>query len=901
MAPITGDLPGAEDFAGDEFSNNLFSDLAPLLTLFGEQVTKQFLSMSLGWADNVLLSMGPLGIITTIVSAIRVGRVKKLKAIIGRARESQSTAEQELLSSTSSNVCELWSGREVVRVMGNLSKMKNLIIRDDGEVFDLKSAVVGGVMVPRSQPDEISKRHGIGLTNNSMLNRDAPKFYALLATLSHTAPNLALNVKNSCASPQEMWSWAVVGASLQLIALVIPGLTTFYWMWAYQPGIPIVGYGYPCFIVGTLLVIGGIAACGHVIEGVTTEYEFVRRRDMDNKPVAQVKLLRIQKACVLGDQYFPSCAIFNSEDDQRLRISQLNDQDYSSFAAVASLVTVAGFIVQFVGLRALHWSATIIQLGVTLIMTAIRAWSRRGLASSPDVRNLPEGHELAWLAFHLAKQTQSGGNANESRQRETDQNQRLDLHGLSIAHHGDWWSPILRSPVWAGPQRLAEDICWELIVGYDSFFSIAVQDCTTAVQELAESANPPESRTFTNPRSLTQYLGISNHDMWAIQQLCPPIRPAEPLRVSLCVGENTNEDVYLLKYARARWFVEEKSETVEASNAFCSVIERVMNIVSSGDAFSWKGNAIRMHEAAAISWCFNISVGRVDEYHYSRRLQNKVCFTLERPGVDGHQRHPTDWRLSSRDSILGAISLWMYTLSRRRTALAVLDKAGPLIQSRSGYAADTGVFARIVATQEKPSSANLADLLRAWIGEIVYRTPRPDGFHDTIRTVNTRRSVWFFGMFLSSLSNHRQFPDATREDRRPHGTEVGVASTEGKNDGSQERTEELFIPTRADTSLVIHCAQELFSLFMLAIASETKSVRGKTTELPEGVRGTEPGSRFTYRHWENSVFSMIADEVVSGGLARDVTEAYTLIVPAFAKYDVLPTKSVARDAISIFT
>ncbi|KAJ4183328.1 hypothetical protein NW755_009819 [Fusarium falciforme] len=67
MAPTTSD-----EFEGHDFSNNLFSDLAPLLTLFGEQVTKQFLSMSMGWADNVLLAMGPLGIITTIVSAIRV-------------------------------------------------------------------------------------------------------------------------------------------------------------------------------------------------------------------------------------------------------------------------------------------------------------------------------------------------------------------------------------------------------------------------------------------------------------------------------------------------------------------------------------------------------------------------------------------------------------------------------------------------------------------------------------------------------------------------------------------------------------------------------------------------------------------------------------------------------------
>lgn len=39
------------DLQRDQLGSNLFSDLAPLLTLFGEQVTKQFLSMSLGWVE----------------------------------------------------------------------------------------------------------------------------------------------------------------------------------------------------------------------------------------------------------------------------------------------------------------------------------------------------------------------------------------------------------------------------------------------------------------------------------------------------------------------------------------------------------------------------------------------------------------------------------------------------------------------------------------------------------------------------------------------------------------------------------------------------------------------------------------------------------------------------------
>jgi hypothetical protein len=82
--PIDNQPTRSSGFVGEEFINNLGSDLAPLLTLFGEQVTKQFLSMSLGWADHILLAVGPLGIITTVVSAIRVSNVRVLKAVIGR-------------------------------------------------------------------------------------------------------------------------------------------------------------------------------------------------------------------------------------------------------------------------------------------------------------------------------------------------------------------------------------------------------------------------------------------------------------------------------------------------------------------------------------------------------------------------------------------------------------------------------------------------------------------------------------------------------------------------------------------------------------------------------------------------------------------------------------------------
>ncbi|KAI2479418.1 Ankyrin repeat containing protein [Pyrenophora tritici-repentis] len=70
----------------NEFTNNFATDIAPIITLFGEQVTKQFLSESTGFLDNIIFGVAPLGILTAIVSVIRVYGTAPLKSFIGRAQ-----------------------------------------------------------------------------------------------------------------------------------------------------------------------------------------------------------------------------------------------------------------------------------------------------------------------------------------------------------------------------------------------------------------------------------------------------------------------------------------------------------------------------------------------------------------------------------------------------------------------------------------------------------------------------------------------------------------------------------------------------------------------------------------------------------------------------------------------
>ena len=89
-----------------------------IIALFGERVTTQFLSQILGWADCIALAMAPLGIITILVGAIRVGGPLWLKAMVGRAKENVSDVEIELMSSTSREVCDLYNGASIVRSQG---------------------------------------------------------------------------------------------------------------------------------------------------------------------------------------------------------------------------------------------------------------------------------------------------------------------------------------------------------------------------------------------------------------------------------------------------------------------------------------------------------------------------------------------------------------------------------------------------------------------------------------------------------------------------------------------------------------------------------------------------------------------------------------------------------------
>ncbi|RYP46521.1 hypothetical protein DL768_007293 [Monosporascus sp. mg162] len=406
--------------AGDDFSNNLFSDLAPLLALFGERFTMQFMSESMGWADNIVLAMAPLGVITIIVGAIRVGGPSWLKAIIGRARENLAVAEAELMSSTSKEVCELWNGRGVVRVMGQGPIREFIVLLPEGENSEISSETDSGIGIKKL--DDVKEQYFQEYKEGGVQKDLLTPEIVIVRNTGADAPNITLNTHDHVGR-MELRMVAVIGVMLQLGVLIYCGFATYHpALELLKDGLPIAEYAFPCTAVGTLILVGGMLICSHVVESSTEEDRFLVRAGR------KAQIVWLQRTGMVNDQSFEPSAVFagsprtlittsrrarniDANKGESLEIGQVLEEEEqrrggSEFFLVLELKTIAGtmssvlgFIVQFIGLRGMHWSASIAQLGAVLLMTVLRAWVRRGLAKPLVSQPLPSGYELDWFAM----------------------------------------------------------------------------------------------------------------------------------------------------------------------------------------------------------------------------------------------------------------------------------------------------------------------------------------------------------------------------------------------------------------------------------------------------------------------------------------------------------------------
>ncbi|KAH8755140.1 hypothetical protein F5882DRAFT_308120, partial [Hyaloscypha sp. PMI_1271] len=352
--------PAGPTVDGNNFGNNAFTNFAPLLTLFGDEITKQFLSTSMGWADDVLLGVAPIGIMTIIVCAIRIGGNRFLRSLIGsvnylkcRARDSPDDEEKEILPSTSANVREIWDGNRIIRQTGE-SKITEF-------VFDSKYGRYEDDGVVDWTPDITSSVGG------------PPKH-----EFSKRAPNIILNIEKAIPQPRTVLLFTIFGALIQSMVIIVNALAVYYWHWP-RGSSAVASYGYPVWATGTISITLGITMCARVVQNSTSTFLLSPHSSYTTK-----RIVRLQKR--IDTLNIPAFAINNKESYPCVWVSIRNEDIRShrlTQVVVGTTLTVGGFLCQNIGTRELHWSAGVLQLGATMFLTILRAWLRGHVGDEP--------------------------------------------------------------------------------------------------------------------------------------------------------------------------------------------------------------------------------------------------------------------------------------------------------------------------------------------------------------------------------------------------------------------------------------------------------------------------------------------------------------------------------------
>lgn len=172
-----------------------------------------------------------------------------------------------------------------------------------------------------------------------------------------------------------------------------------------------------CTLIGTVLLVTGVLACCLIIEKSTVEKTYHLKSGGG-------RLLWLQKGQTVSDQVFNSSVILAKDSTSIILTSRrnedLNDLFHPTSWAIrygtigAAILSISGFIVQFMGLRGMHWSVSVAQFVSTAVMTVLRAVLRRGLSDCPEHHKLPKDHEIDWLSVRFPEK--DGGLRLEDRQ-----------------------------------------------------------------------------------------------------------------------------------------------------------------------------------------------------------------------------------------------------------------------------------------------------------------------------------------------------------------------------------------------------------------------------------------------------------------------------------------------------
>ena len=408
---------------GQEFAANFFTDLAPLLILFGDQIVRQYMAQSRDWADHITFAMGPLGIAAALTGAVRMCGHKYLRGVVGRGRETKQMAELDLTSATSEDIYEVWDGESIVRVMGEHT-FQEIRLQKEGEkvlIKELFEDMTIATYIPIWKRLCLDRRKRVDIEGGSTA-ADARRRFRM-------GPNLSLNAISEDIPSWKKWICVCISVLLQIFVIAWAALVQYKYpaprfrkdgrMGEFR------SYSFPCMAVGTISVMTSMLFCSYVVD------KAMERKYWMLKQESSVEAWRpcwIQKWGKADDQTFDSYLIFgrlrNVTKSPRLRDAlvtlhprrQLQHSVSSTsrspdhpgereiptplvhLTVVACVLGIGGFFVMVAGTRSLHWSVPAAQLGQILFMVLLRAYIRKKMnADDIHVVKLPRGFEMEWL------------------------------------------------------------------------------------------------------------------------------------------------------------------------------------------------------------------------------------------------------------------------------------------------------------------------------------------------------------------------------------------------------------------------------------------------------------------------------------------------------------------------
>lgn len=360
-----------------------------------------------------------------------VSEVKKLfdslSTVLKPFRSGLSKMKTSLTGTKSGDVADVRQDVDAEKGEGQLTSLRFGIHTPMGESPPTETEAITPVVSPGSQNpqlNQLDQEEAETAPQGRQQVREEPNpKITIIRDFDTAAPNISLN-SHSVTNRLEIYVVAVLGTLVQLGVLVFFGLMTYY-----QPLKPrfkkddkaVAWYGFPAAAGGTLVLALGLFICAAVVEQRTEEKHY-RTAQKHN-----VRVVWLQQEATVSDQVFHSFAIYpkNELGDRNLFTTsrqknegtdQAHEQPKTTISArfeaivksmetlttIGTFISLLGFVFQFTGLRAMNWTASVVQLGAVVLMTFFRSSIRRGFAKAPESTPLTPEFELDWFALTLA-------------------------------------------------------------------------------------------------------------------------------------------------------------------------------------------------------------------------------------------------------------------------------------------------------------------------------------------------------------------------------------------------------------------------------------------------------------------------------------------------------------------